>query len=286
MLPLRATCTSWSWSLLPFAEVARIMSLLGFHAIDVGAFSGWTHFEPNDLAADPHGSAARIRASVSPYEMQLTDLFVTFGPGLDVHCVNDPDRSIRDRNLETFKRLTEFCQAANIPGISLCPGVEHAMVGRQASLEISVEELTRLAQAGHDAGIRVSFEPHVESITESPSDTLAVVQSVPHLTLTLDFSHFIYQGYSQAELEVLLPHTGHYHLRQAAPGAIQCRFSEGTIDFPRAMDQLIEGAYQGYAAFEYVWEQWMDNDRVDVLSETLLLRRQLQQFITDEHPAG
>ena len=77
-----------------------------------------------------------------------------------------------------------------------------------------------------------------------------------------------------------------HHHRQAAPGAIQCRFSEGTIDFPRAMDQLIEGAYQGYAAFEYVWEQWMDNDRVDVLSETLLLRRQLQQFITDEHPAG
>ena len=38
---MKFTCTSWSWSLLSFEEVVRIMSVLGFRAIDVGAFAGF-----------------------------------------------------------------------------------------------------------------------------------------------------------------------------------------------------------------------------------------------------
>jgi sugar phosphate isomerase/epimerase len=275
---LKATCTSWSWSLLPFEKVAQIMSLLGFRAIDVGAFAGWAHYEPSVLAARPEAMAREIGAVAERYEMSLSDLIVTFGPGLVERCVNYPDRAVRDANLETFKRLTEFCRHASIPGITLCPGAEHKSLGRAASLQLAMDELARLAEVGHQAGLRVSFEPHVESITESPEDALRVVRQVHHLTLTLDYSHFSYLGYSDQEIEPLIPYAGHFHMRQAKKGTLQCRTSEGQIDFERALTRLRECRYDGWLAFEYVWEQWLDNDRVDVLSETLMLRRQLARF--------
>lgn len=276
--PLKATCTSWSWSLLPFAQVAQIMSLLGFRAIDVGAFAGWAHYEPSHLAARPEAMAQEIGEIARRHEMALTDLIVTFGTGLVDRCINFPDRAVRDDNLETFKRLTEFCRFAGVPGVTLCPGVEHPSLGRAASLQLAMDELSRLAEAGKQAGLRVSFEPHVESITESPEDALRVVQQVPHLSLTLDYSHFAYLGYSDQEIEPLVPHAGHFHVRQATKGVLQCRTSEGQIDFERALTRLRECKYDGWVAFEYVWEQWLDNDRVDVLSETLKLRKQLARF--------
>ena len=275
---MRATCTSWSWSLLSFEEVAGIMSLLGFSAIDVGAFSGWAHYEPADLAARPAEMAAEIAGIASRYNMELTDLFVTFAPELNEHCVNFPDKPVRDDNLETFKRIAEFCEKAGIPGVSLCPGVEHPALGRAASLELAIEELARLADAGRQAGLRVSFEPHVDSITESPEDALTVVRAAPHLTLTLDYSHFVYRGYTDSQMEPLLAHAGHFHVRQAKSGELQCRTHEGPIDFARALTRLGESGYAGWVGFEYVWEQWLDNDRVDVLSETLVLKRQLARF--------
>jgi len=280
---MKATCTSWSWSLLPFEEVVKIMSQLGFRAIDVGAFAGWAHYEPSDLAKQPHKMAREISDIAQRYEMELTDLIVTFGAGLVEQSVNFPDKKVRDANLETFKGLTEFCHLVGIPGITLCPGVEHESIGEAASFELTVEELTRLAEAGQKSGLRVSFEPHVDSITESPESTLNLVWQVPHLSLTLDYSHFLYLGYTDAEVELLLPYTDHFHVRQAKQKVLQCRASEGEIDFDRALTRLGELGYDGWIAFEYVWEQWLDNDRVDVLSETLVLKRQLSKFFgTDD----
>ena len=275
---MRATCTSWSWSLLSFEEVVKVMSLIGFRAIDVGAFSGWAHYEPDDLARQPHKMAQDITEIGQRYDMALTDLIVAFGSELGGHCVNFPDLAVRDANLETFKGLTDFCHQAGIPGMTLFPGVEHASIGREASFELAVEELSRLAEIGHQAGLRVSFEPHVDSITESPDDALKVVEQVPNLSLTLDYSHFLYLRYSDEQIEPLLPYTGHFHIRQATQGVLQCRSSEGEIDFERALSRLCDLGYDGWVAFEYVWEQWLDNDRVDVLSETLVLRRQLAKF--------
>lgn len=275
---MKATCTSWSWSLLPFDQVAMIMSILGFDAIDVGAFAGWAHYEPVELAARPKEMADAISEIARRNDLALTDLIVTFGPGLTEHCVNFPDQSVRDANLETFKRLTDFCRLADIPGITLCPGVEHESLGRPASFEIAAQELARLSTSGHNAGLRVSFEPHVNSISESPAEALRLIELADHLTFTLDYSHFIHQGYTDEDVAPLLKHTGHFHVRQARAGELQCRTQEGTIDFDRALGQLQKNGYDGRVAFEYVWEQWMDNDRVDVLSETLVLRRQLAKY--------
>lgn len=275
---LKPTCTSWSWSLLPFEDVVRIMSMLGFRAIDVGAFAGWAHYEPDDLSECPQKMAREVKEIGDRHEMALTDLIVTFGTGLVENCVNCPDPSIREANRETFKGLTEFCRYAGIPGITLCPGVVHESLGRVGSIELAVEELTRLAEIGQDAELRVSFEPHVESITETPEEALKLVWQVPHLSFTLDYSHFLYLGFTESQVDPLLPYAGHIHLRQARQHVLQCRTADGEINFERVLSRLCQLDYKGWVAFEYVWEQWLDNDRVDVLSETLVLKKQLARF--------
>jgi len=273
------TCTSWSWSLLPFEKVVKIMNILGFRHIDVGAFTGWAHFDADDLARDPQGMAARVRGAVERYEMTFTDLFVTFGRDLVERCVNHPDASSRHANVETFKGITDFCALTRIPGVTLCPGVEHASLGRNDSFDLAVEGLTPLVAVGRDAGLRVSIEPHVESIVESPEETLRLLTQVDNLLLTLDYAHFIAQGYAQDQVDPLLIHAAHFHARQARRGENQCRTREGEIDFARIMSLLEKKAYAGYVALEYVWEQWQNNDRVDVLSETVLLSRILKECI-------
>lgn len=279
---MKFTCTSWSWSLLSFEDVVRIMTMLGFRAIDVGAFAGWAHFEPAELCRCPRNIIDQLNDIKQRYEIELTDLIVTFGNDLAEYCVNDPDRGVRDKNLETFKGLTEFCNQVGIPGITLCPGVEQPSLGRADSRKLATQELTRMAAVGRGVGLRVGFEPHYESITESPEEALEVVTAVPHLTFTLDYSHFLGQKYTEAQVDPLLEHTGHFHARQSKPGVIQTRFDDGTLDFERILSRLNDLNYGGCVAFEYVWEQWQGNDRVDVLSETIQLKRQLQRFETQD----
>ena len=283
---MRFTCTSWSWPLLSFEDVIRVMRVLGFSAIDVGAFAGFVHFEPAELAGDPRGAAARMADIARRHDVVFPDLFVAFGPTLSVNALNAPELDIRDDNAATFRRIVEFCAEAGIPGITLCPGVQHAGVSRAAALDLATQELGRLFELGRAAGLRVSFEPHLESITESPEEALSVVKNVPGLTLTLDYSHFIAQGYAAEAVEPLLPYAGHVHLRQAKPGTLQARDDDGAIDFDAVLGRLAAHGYTRWIAFEYEWNEWHGNNRVDVLSETLALKRRLARFDAVPLPAA
>jgi hypothetical protein len=80
---------------------------------------------------------------------------------------------------------------------------------------------------------------------------------------------FVYQGIDQREVDRLLPHTYHLHVRQAAPGVVQARTREGTLDFVRIRDALLALDYAGWFALEYQWEDgWLDLSRVDCVAET------------------
>jgi sugar phosphate isomerase/epimerase len=275
---VRFTCTSWSWPLLPFEDVIRVMRVLGFSAIDVGAFAGFVHFEPVDLARTPRRAAAQLTNIGRRHDVGFTDLFVTFGPALSINAVNAPEQQVRDANAEIFRGIVEFCAEAAIPGITLCPGIEHPGSTRAACLDLATQELGRLTELGRGARLRVSFEPHLESIAESPEEALRVVTAVDGLTLTLDYSHFIAQGYAPEAVHPLLPYAGHVHLRQAKAGTLQARGDDGAIDFDAVLNRLEEHGYARWVAFEYEWNEWQGNNRVDVLSETVALKRRLGRF--------
>ncbi|MGI8973793.1 MAG: hypothetical protein ACR2HI_06415, partial [Gaiella sp.] len=98
----------------------------------------------------------------------------------------------------------------------------------------------------------------------------------PGLELTLDYSHFVYQGIPEREVEELAAVARHCHIRGARRGRMQAPLRENTIDFERMIDALSEVGYDGYLGLEYVWLDWEHCNECDNLSETLLLRDRLR----------
>ena len=118
----------------------------------------------------------------------------------------------------------------------------------------------------------VSVEPHVGSIVEKPDEVLALIKELPSLRLTLDYGHFANQGLDVKAVELLLPFANHVHARGGCAGKIQTVAAENTIDFPRMVKALRKQSYAGWICLEYVWMDKWDCNRVDNLSETVLLR--------------
>ena len=57
----------------------------------------------------------------------------------------------------------------------------------------------------------------------------ALVQNVPGLTLTLDYTHFTRAGLPDSAIEPLVAHASHFHARGARRGARVPVRDEGTI---------------------------------------------------------
>jgi sugar phosphate isomerase/epimerase len=134
------------------------------------------------------------------------------------------------------------------------------------------------------AGMAFSIEAHTGSIVEKPTQVLALLKQVPGLSLTLDYGHFANQGLAADAIEPLLAHAGHVHARGGSKGKIQVVAAENTIDFPRMARALQRLNYSGWICLEYVWMDKWDCNRVDNLSETVLLRDVLRDALKPVKP--
>jgi sugar phosphate isomerase/epimerase len=125
---------------------------------------------------------------------------------------------------------------------------------------------------GGDVGVTVSTEAHLGSVVPSPAKAAALLAKAPGLTLTLDYGHFIYQGFKNDEIHPLIPHASHFHARAGANKQLQPVLKENEIDFLTILRRMKRSAYRGYLGIEYVWIDWEGCNRVDNLSETIQLR--------------
>ena len=273
------TCTSFSFPLLPFERSLQQIALLEIGAVDLGAHLEGTHLSVEAIEADPHGEAERVKRAVDAAELAIADLFPTFGRGFRDRPVNTPDPATRDANRRRFAALVEFCRATGCPGMTLLPGVIWDDLGPARSFELAAESLTEFVATGREVGLRVSIEPHLESVVEAPERALALVEAVPGLQFTLDYSHFVAAGLSPEQVHPLIPHVGHFHARQAAPGQLQSVRGEGTIDFSDIVRRLVASGYDGYISIEYTWQEWRDCNRLDVVSESVMLRDELRGYL-------
>lgn len=270
------TCTSFSFPLLSFERSLKQIALLEIGAVDLGAHLDGTHLSVEAIEADPQGEAERVKRATEAAELSIADLFPTFGRGFRDRPVNTPDAAMQGANRQRFAALVEFCRLTGCPGMTLLPGVVWDDLGAARSFELAVVGLTEFVATGRDAGLRVSIEPHLESVVEEPERALALVEAVPGLQFTLDYSHFVAAGIDPARVHPLLPHVGHFHARQAAPGQLQSVRAEGTLDFPDLIRRLAAAGYDGYISVEYTWQEWRDCNRLDVVSESIMLRDELR----------
>ena len=73
-------------------------------------------------------------------------------------------------------------------------------------------------------------------------------------------------------MDPLAKHAVHVHLRQAKMGALQTKFTHGTLNFPAMFATLRAAGYTGWLALENVHQDYMNTLTEDVLTETITMR--------------
>jgi sugar phosphate isomerase/epimerase len=132
----------------------------------------------------------------------------------------------------------------------MVPGVDWPHEHHDSSLERAAQEPGRRAAESRAAGVRFSIEPHVGSVCGTPEDVARLVELAPGLELTLDYTHYVSQGFSEEQLEPLVRHARHVHARGGAPGRVQRALKDRTIDYGRLVDALRASGYDGAVALD------------------------------------
>ena len=172
---------AWSWVGTTLVESANIWRALGIHAMDLCAVPG-TAIDPDQIAADPGGQARIFREP----EMDLGNIIILLGSDFAERAINSPDAGLQTRNVETFKRIVECCAAAELSSITVLPGVDQPGMSHADSITRSGDALYSLIEIGAASGVLVAFEPHFQSVFESPVDTLDFLQRNPGIGIVLD----------------------------------------------------------------------------------------------------
>jgi sugar phosphate isomerase/epimerase len=267
----RLSCGDWAFPRLPHAAALATIAALEIPAVDAFVCAGSDHTDLEAVRADPAAAAAGLRRRLDAAGLELADVFAVFAE-FGEEPLNHPDPEARRRSFESFLAVLHFADRAGAPGVTLLPGVVWPELGAEASLELAASELQRRAAAGAERGLRVSVEPHVESVAEAPERALALLAAAPDLTLTLDPSHLVYRGYGPEQIAPLFARSGHVHLRPAAAGAMQLPVAESGYDLGAFLAALAASGYEGTVACDFLSDPWYGCNRVDCVSEIAELR--------------
>lgn len=269
---MKLSLTTWSLRGLTLQEAAGLSNLLGIGALDLGYFYK-PGLDREALIADPDGTADRVLQ----LGVALPNLYHLFGGSLSDRNLADPRN--RDRNEADFRQVVRFARRAGLGSVFVLPGVINPGQDRASALAESAESLRRLVAISAPEGIQLTVEPHVHSYLESPTLVLDLLDRVPGLKLTLDYAHFACLGYRQEEIDGLVPHAAHVHLRQARAGVLQCKLALGTLNFGAMLGTLKAAGYDGYLSIEYVHQDYMDGQHDDVLTETVDMRDCVREWL-------
>jgi hydroxypyruvate isomerase len=266
----RLACADSTFPKLSHATALAVIADLGIPAVDICVFPEYAHTTPATVRSDPAAAAAAVGDRLEEAGLAVADVFLILG--FEEQAVNHPDAEVRRESLAYFEAALELARRLSAPGLSLLPGMPFESVEPEVNLTRAAEELERRAELAGEAGLALSIEPHYQSLVETPELVGALLERAPNVSLALDYSHFVFQGFAQEEIDEFIPRARHVHLRQAAEGSMQLPARDGAIDFPALWRALEVAGYDGYLTLEYQWEEWLDCRRVDCISETAELR--------------
>ncbi len=264
---IKIACHAWAYNDRPLEDALGTIARLGFRYVDLGT---GPHFNTDTAATQPNAEAKSIRKLLKRYNLELTDLY------LMLPYINAPDPARRDAQIALFERLVPFALALGTPGITISPGIVHPDGGEHA-LARSIPALMRMNEIIEDVDIRLSYEPHMDSPITTPENAILALEAVPGLSLSLDYAHFIVQGFSLGDLTPLLPHTAHVQLRQAVKGRLQTPYSQGRIDLGLLLRDLHAADYRGVVSIEYMnTVGWHGMMALNITQETVRTRDALR----------
>jgi len=259
---MKLSVTSWSFPACTLTEAWGVAQALGFRAMDLGLLHG-AALDRGRIISDPEAAAQALDG------ITAANIYWMFGADIGENAVSDP--GAKAHNEAEFVRVCRFAQALGCPTIFVLPGV-----AGPGAFDAAVAGLRGLEKIARHHRVQLTVEPHVGGLLTSPTETLMMLAAVPGLKLALDYAHFACMGFRQVEVDVLAPHAGHVHMRQARPGALQAKWGEGVLDFTAMVGVLRAAGYQGYLAVEYVHQAYLGTLFDDVLTETVRMRNHLR----------
>ncbi len=276
---MKLSCADFSWPLLPHRAALELIHLLDIDGVDIGLFGGRSHVRPEVVREDVARWAGLVEQRVIDAGLLVADLY--FQPATDFTrmAVNHPDPKERTDGDGLFAVALDFGHRIGAPGITVLPGVAFPGQGPSEAIRTAAERLRPRVEACTDAEMVLSVEGHVGSNVDTPEKLAELVALTPGLRLTLDYTHFTFLGFSDAEIEPLQALARHFQVRGAARDRLQTPVGESSIDHLRMVAAMRRVGYDAWIGLEYVWQEWMDCNRNDNLSESILLRDQLRQAL-------
>jgi len=279
---MRLACGDHSFPLLPHEQTIELVAMLGFEAFDLAVMGNRSHVRPEAIRQDIPGWAGRLEERIRGRGLDVADVFCIPWTDFATMAPNAPDDAQRELGHDLFTDMLELTVRLGAPGMTMVPGLDWPHEDHDASLARAARELRRRAAEANERGVRFSIEPHVGSVCATPDDVARLLELAPGLELTLDYTHYVSQGFADGEVEPLLRHARHFHARGGAPGRVQCALKENTIDYERVVAAMREAAYDGAIAIEYVWIDWERCNECDNVSETIMLRDRLRAAVAGE----
>jgi sugar phosphate isomerase/epimerase len=274
---VRLACADNTFRLLqPWESAVELIRLLGLDGVDVCLMGNRSHLRPEHVRGDLAACAERVRTVLERHELTLSDLFVIPWTTFERFAPNHPDAGERKRSRALFADMLVLAGLTGAPGLTMLPGIDWAGETHEDSFERSVEELAFRSERARAEGLRFSIEPHLGSVVQDPTEAKRLCETAPGVELTLDYSHFVYQGYGPEAIEPLVAHARHFHARGAREGRMQVALKDSAIDFERMVDVMREAGYDGDIGLEYLWIDWEHLNECDTVSETILLRDRLR----------
>ena len=265
-------CADFTFPLLSHEHVLDLIANLGFTGVDIGLFEQRSHLWPSREFKSLQANARRLRRSLASRGLVAADVFLQMRPDFTPFAINQPSAARRRKARDWFLRTLEYADALGCHHVTTLPGVVFESEGRAASLARSVDELAWRVAQSRSAGIVFGTEAHVGSIVPMPATAADLVRRVPGLTLTLDYTHFTRAGVPDRQIEPLVRHASHVHIRGACRGRLQCNFRQNTIDYPRMLKAMAKAGYRGWVGIEYILIDWEKCNESDTISETIQMR--------------
>jgi sugar phosphate isomerase/epimerase len=276
---MRLSCGDHSFVILRHELALDIIAGLGFDGVNLIIWGGHSRVQPDEVRADIAGWAGRLDERVRSRGLEIADVVAIPSTDFTALALNHPDAVEREHSRAFFSDMLELTARLGANGLTILPGVDWMHETHEASLARSAQELARRIVEARDRGVPCSIEPHLGSVCQTPEDVARLCDVVPGLELTLDYTHFIVQGFSEADVDPLIRSTRHLHVRGGNADRIQASNAENTIDHARVIGVLAEQDYDGYVAIEFLWSSWEEgmND-IDVLAETTILKQELEDL--------
>ena len=269
----RLACADFTFPLLAHDSVLDLIAAIELDGVDIGLFEGRSHLWPSREFANLKDSARTLRNKLADRDLKPADVFLQLDPDFVPFAINQPDKERRQHARDQFLRTLEYAVELGSPHVTTLPGVYFDKDEPPAdSWQRSQDELAWRVEQAKQHGIFFSVEAHVGSLAPNPKEAMRMVRSVEGLTLTLDYTHFTRVGLPDSQIEPLVEHATHFHVRGARKDRLQASFKDNTIDYARVLDAMRRSGYAGYLGIEYVWIDWEHCNESDNLSETILFR--------------